>query len=270
VQAPHDTQGFNRYAYVRNNPLRYTDPSGFCYQTGPAASGESQCIEEIFVKAPRIVPDSSPLFGSGPAWFPMHFGQVPQGRFVGDGLVEEVMVLGERLPATSTTEGTPTLPQLGIDLTSLLQQFVRSPYFDDLILTSILALLEPTPAGEVALAGQLATSASRALVPYYPPANGFLGATRQVTLAPGARIDRFGGSAYSQFFSPIGTPMQTRSLPPFTATQPLRAFEVLQPIQVEAGQVAPWFGQMGLGTQFRSARPLGEMLENQILKEVGP
>ncbi len=29
VQAPDNTQNFNRYAYVYNNPLRYTDPSGF-------------------------------------------------------------------------------------------------------------------------------------------------------------------------------------------------------------------------------------------------
>jgi hypothetical protein len=26
---PFDTQGFNRYSYVKNNPLKYTDPSGF-------------------------------------------------------------------------------------------------------------------------------------------------------------------------------------------------------------------------------------------------
>ena len=28
IQDPHDTQSYNRYSYVRNNPLKYTDPSG--------------------------------------------------------------------------------------------------------------------------------------------------------------------------------------------------------------------------------------------------
>jgi len=31
IQAPTDLQSLNRYAYVRNNPLRYTDPSGYSW-----------------------------------------------------------------------------------------------------------------------------------------------------------------------------------------------------------------------------------------------
>ncbi len=29
VQSPYDTQAYNRYSYVNNNPLKYTDPSGY-------------------------------------------------------------------------------------------------------------------------------------------------------------------------------------------------------------------------------------------------
>ena len=36
VQAPYDSQTWNRYSYARNNPLRYTDPSGFCFNGHPA------------------------------------------------------------------------------------------------------------------------------------------------------------------------------------------------------------------------------------------
>ncbi len=33
IQAPLDSQSYNRFAYVRNNPMSYTDPSGFSWWT---------------------------------------------------------------------------------------------------------------------------------------------------------------------------------------------------------------------------------------------
>ncbi len=84
----------------------------------------------------------------------------------------------------------------------------------------------------------------------------------------GERIDRFGGTASSRFLSPAGTRTAARALPPGTAGQKLRTFEVVKPFEVEAGNVAPAFGKLGLGTQFRTPVPLQTLLKRGIIEEV--
>lgn len=83
-------------------------------------------------------------------------------------------------------------------------------------------------------------------------------------------IDRYGGSEFSRFVSPQWVPAEMRALPPGVAEQGLRTFQVSKSLTVESGTVAPAFGQIGLGTQFRSSMTLGELLEHGYLSEIEP
>jgi RHS repeat-associated protein len=125
-------------------------------------------------------------------------------------------------------------------------------------------------AGGTAKAAAAAKSATTAIKPYYPANQGFLGETSREFLYAGQRIDRYGGTASSRFFSPAGTPAGARSLPPGTASQPLRSFEVVKPFEVESGAVAPYFGEIGYGTQYRTPVNLETLLGRGILREVTP
>ena len=109
-----------------------------------------------------------------------------------------------------------------------------------------------------------------ALQSFYPPNRGFLGDTGRKFAQRGELIDRYGGSDASRYFSPAGTPRAARALPPGTADQPLRTFEVMKPFELDAGVVAPAFGQLGLGVQYRTPVALRVLLRRGILREVTP
>jgi hypothetical protein len=86
----------------------------------------------------------------------------------------------------------------------------------------------------------------------------------------GQIIDHYGGSGYSRFFSPQGTPDWARSLLSGTAGQPLRTFEVVKPFEVQSGTVAPLFNQPGSGVQNVTPVKLEILLKRGIIKEVTP
>ena len=96
----------------------------------------------------------------------------------------------------------------------------------------------------------------------YPPDNGFLivhGRPDEAAfvLRPGRQIDRF-GSEYGAFLAPVDTLYAERSLPPQSLddfdpayTCNYHDYRVLKPFAVEAGPIAPAFGQPGRGTQYQ-------------------
>jgi len=95
----------------------------------------------------------------------------------------------------------------------------------------------------------------------YPPDNGYLivggqPVEFQLTLEPGESIDRY-GSLYGSFLAPFGTPYADRSIPPSSLddspgfTCNYHIYKVVKAFTVEAGPIAPAFGQPGLGLQYQ-------------------
>ena len=106
-------------------------------------------------------------------------------------------------------------------------------------------------------------------VPYYPANNGAVpGTEKKIYLMAGDKIDRFGGKK-GKFFSPTGTPMEMRALPYDADLSQYRQFEVVKPFEVEASTIAPAFGNIGLGTQYRSSVSVDVLLKKGIIKQVG-
>jgi RHS repeat-associated protein len=160
VQAPRDGQSLNRYSYVRNNPLRYTDPSGYCFNGHPAADrAEEQCMEEIFIHAYGLsAAQISGLWDSfGAASLAQTLGQaanVPAGDLAAaNGSIESMLVTAPRSDAAD-------MFALDASMYASYPAWLIKAATSDLSQTLLFAgltaaaLLEPTPIGEVALGGE--------------------------------------------------------------------------------------------------------------------
>ncbi|KNZ63493.1 hypothetical protein VP01_1136g1 [Puccinia sorghi] len=120
----------------------------------------------------------------------------------------------------------------------------------------------------------------------YPPHNGFLTTADDTpilgnfTLEIGRRIDRF-GSESGDIAHPFETPFAHRSLPPSSLNTPLNQngrpgnvsfnyhlYEVKKRIVVLVGPVAPWFGQAGMGTQFKFSQTIASYLNQGYLQRI--
>ncbi|WP_246284700.1 TNT domain-containing protein [Gordonia asplenii] len=76
------------------------------------------------------------------------------------------------------------------------------------------------------------------------------------TLKVGTRIDRYGGET-GNFFAPEGASYTSRALPPANLSNVescnYHIYEVIKPMKVYRGPIAPWFGQRGGATQFQAS-----------------
>ena len=65
VPNPTATQSFNRYSYVINNPLSYTDPSGFAYAGSESGRSGFEGSPEVGPGHAEAVNNNSPTWGGG-------------------------------------------------------------------------------------------------------------------------------------------------------------------------------------------------------------
>ena len=84
---------------------------------------------------------------------------------------------------------------------------------------------------------------------------------RSITLPVGTLVDRYGYSG--------GTPYPMRALPPGSNQKPYTIYKVLKPIDnVAASRIMPWFGEIGLGTQYELPKSIKSYIESGHLEEV--
>ncbi|RUO80212.1 hypothetical protein CWI84_06145 [Idiomarina tyrosinivorans] len=105
---------------------------------------------------------------------------------------------------------------------------------------------------------------------HWPGSLGFLGEPKATTLEKGVLLDRYGNND-GAFLSPNGTPFEQRALGPGNGDRVYRQYEVIKPLPVIEGEVAPAFGKSGGGKQIlpnlRDRVDIDELIDNGYLKE---
>jgi hypothetical protein len=104
---------------------------------------------------------------------------------------------------------------------------------------------------------------------WFPRNDGLVGTPKSTELAAGTTMDRYGGP--TGFFLSPDTPGPVeygkRSLPYEESKVPYYRYKVLKSFKVEAGPIAPWFGKPGGGVQYKTAKPIKDLVAEKVLEE---
>lgn len=81
--------------------------------------------------------------------------------------------------------------------------------------------------------------------------NGFLnGHSDPILLEPGKVIDRYGYPYGGSFFGEEGNSIAQRAMSPLSDFDTYTTYEILKPLPMQSGEIAPWFNQPGGGIQY--------------------
>jgi hypothetical protein len=86
-------------------------------------------------------------------------------------------------------------------------------------------------------------------------------------LNPGDMFDRF-GPGFGRFGSPVETEFPDRALPPHSLDAGYHRYEVVRPIPIWQGPIAPAMGQPGGGIQYYFTHPIVDLVNAGYLREV--
>ncbi len=105
----------------------------------------------------------------------------------------------------------------------------------------------------------------------WPENLGFAGDRVETTLSVGTRVDRYGSNT-GYFLSPTGTSYEQRALAPGSRSEGYYEYEVIKPLPVIQGEIAPAFDQSGGGLQILPRFPdrvnVKWLIDNKFLKRV--
>ncbi|SEP95052.1 Protein of unknown function [Lentzea xinjiangensis] len=93
--------------------------------------------------------------------------------------------------------------------------------------------------------------------------------SRPELLAAGAELDRF-GTPEGRVLSTAGTPFRERSLPPHALDEGYHRYRVEKDLPVHRTISAPWFGQPGGGSRYRTTYPVADLVALGYLTEITP
>ena len=283
--------GLNLYQYCAGNPVRYCDPSG-----------HGSVEQNPYKRYTDVGADADTAALAGQAYPDASSKQSLYNKYRNMGYsAENALMLAnhEIIHGTASTEGyAKNVPKTGTDRT---QTSPRDNYSTDWRsqnranqqrgdggsntlpdpyaqlrergIPQTLTDAEINAANQAGLRMMAGESGSTSKYynpdgsPIWPPNRGFDGNPTKVILEPGTLIDRYGYDG-GTFVSPKGTSYTERALPIGTDQKPYTVFEVVKPIEVQAGKIAPWFGEKGGGIQYEFSQKISDLLEQGILRKV--